>query len=325
MISHFDEDPRLGAAIFDVTLPDGRKEASAYPDVFIGAGTALRTAALRALPANSGGRGGRYLPADFFMQAEEYDLSFRLIAAGYSVQRFWDMPLMHLKAPGARIGQRTTHLDVRNNLYLLAKYLPEPLCHQFAADWLSRYWRMALNRDLEQPPHPIHGTHKQSFVRGANQGLQEWSHQRQGERHLLPPPAIERIFKFTEIEKRLARAKHSLGLQRIAFADFGKNMLPFYQASQSLGLTAVAVVDDPLSGEPGTVDYRGIPLIPLTAFREQQRSNNVEALILTTISPVHAARRIAALQRSLPGLPVIDLFTTRAATRLPRSQPSLSS
>jgi len=36
------------------------------------------------------------LPADFFMQAEEYDLSFRIWAAGFSVQRFWDMPLRDL-------------------------------------------------------------------------------------------------------------------------------------------------------------------------------------------------------------------------------------
>src|SRR6185436_11156667 len=74
MIRHFQDDPHLGAAVFDVTLPDGGKEASAYPDVFIGAGTALRGAALRAVASTS--RPGRgLLPADFFMQAEEYDLS----------------------------------------------------------------------------------------------------------------------------------------------------------------------------------------------------------------------------------------------------------
>jgi GT2 family glycosyltransferase len=159
MIDHFEADPTLGAAVFDVMLPDGSREGSAYPDVFIGAGTGLRNSALRQLAAEkqSGGRGGPLLPRDFFMQAEEYDLSFRLIAAGYSVQRFADLPLMHLKSPGARIGQRTTRLDVRNNLYLLAKYLPARLCHELAADWLSRYWRMALARDQRQSPDAAHG------------------------------------------------------------------------------------------------------------------------------------------------------------------------
>ncbi len=173
MRRHFQEDPRLGAAVFDVTLPDGSKEASAYPDVFIGAGTGLRRAAVEHQPD--------ILPADFFMQAEEYDLSFRLIAAGWSVQRFWDMPLMHLKTPGARIGQRTTRLDVRNNLILLARYVREGVCQQLAADWLSRYWWMAIKRDQRDAGRgPAgergEGKHQRAFSLGAWEGFKRWNH-----------------------------------------------------------------------------------------------------------------------------------------------------
>ena len=66
MVRHFQADPMLGAAVFTVTLPDGSRECSAYPDVFIGCGTGFRRRALE----QAGG-----LPEDFFMQAEEYDLS----------------------------------------------------------------------------------------------------------------------------------------------------------------------------------------------------------------------------------------------------------
>src|SRR3954463_2456354 len=60
MLRHFEADPRLGAAVCTVTLPDGSRECSAYPGVFIGCGTGFRAAALREV-------GG--LPEDFFMAA----------------------------------------------------------------------------------------------------------------------------------------------------------------------------------------------------------------------------------------------------------------
>src|SRR5215210_37290 len=42
MIRHFEADPSLGAAVFDIQLPDGSRECSAYPNVFIGCGTGFR-------------------------------------------------------------------------------------------------------------------------------------------------------------------------------------------------------------------------------------------------------------------------------------------
>ena len=313
MIRHFHDDPHLAAAVFDVALPDGTQEASAYPDVFIGAGTALRAAALKALPASgpgSGGRGGPLLPRDFFMQAEEYDLSFRLLAAGHSVQRFWDMPLLHLKTPNARIGHRTTRLDVRNNLYLLAKYLPEPLCHQFAADWLDRYWRMALQRDQNAAPGQPPRLHKKAFMQGAAEGLARWHQQRRGGLCLLPPTVIEKIFKFSAIEQRLHRAMQHFNLRRIAFADLGKNMLPFHRAAARLGLKVAAIVDhnlaDPVNAASN--DYRGIRLMNEPTFRTATLAAPVDALVLTAVSPVHARRRASALRRVF-SVPVLDLFS----------------
>src|SRR5437762_11002823 len=116
MIEHFRNDPALGAAVFTVTLPDGSRECSAYPDVFIGCGTGFRRAALDQV-------GGS--PDDFFMQAEEYDLSLRLLDAGWSVRTFDDLHVTHLKTPGARYSERVTQFDVRNNLVLVARYFPE--------------------------------------------------------------------------------------------------------------------------------------------------------------------------------------------------------
>jgi glycosyltransferase involved in cell wall biosynthesis len=310
MVRHFQDDANLGAAEFDVMLPDGRKEASAYPDVFIGAGTALRGAALREL---AGGRrpGRGLLPADFFMAAEEYDLSFRLVAAGWSVQRFWDMPLLHLKAPGARIGQRITQLDVRNNLWLLARYVPEPWCTELAADWLARYWRMALQRDEAGG-----GEHRAAYLRGAASGLSQWRTQRGSGELLLPTEALERIFRFEAIRQRLARAKEAGEWKRIAFGDWGKNLLAYYRAACELDLEVAAVVDGNLAGdteaaESAPVEYRGVPVIDTASFLRMQEP--VDAVVVTAMARVHAERRAGELRRTLR-LPVVDLFSPGGRT-----------
>lgn len=302
MVRHFQDDPGLGAAVFDVTLPDGRKEASAYPDVFIGAGTALRGTALRNLIG--GHRPGRgLLPADFFMQVEEYDLSFRMLAAGWTVQRFWDMPLMHLKTPGARIGRRTTQLDVRNNLWLLARYIPDPLCCELAADWLARYWRMAAGRDRTGGSQ-----HRAAFLRGTAAGLRHWSQQRSGGSTLLDDETLETIFKFRSIHRRLARAKDQLGLTRIAFGDWGKNILAYYRAARDLNLDITAVIDGNLAAHAGEspVEYRGVPVLDEAAFRNLP--SPADAIVVTAMSRVHAERRAAELRRTM-GSAVLDLFS----------------
>ena len=97
MIAYFESDPRLGAATFTVTLPDGARECSAYPDVFIGCGTGVRRTAID----QTGG-----LPDDFFMQAEEYDLSLRLLDAGWRIRGFDALRVLHLKTPTARVSLR---------------------------------------------------------------------------------------------------------------------------------------------------------------------------------------------------------------------------
>jgi GT2 family glycosyltransferase len=287
MLEHFRNDPALGAAVFDVMLPDGTREGSAYPDVFIGAGTALRKEVLERVGL---------LPAEYFMQAEEYDLSFRILAAGFSIRRFADMPLRHLKTPGARVTQRTTRLDVRNNLYLLAKYVPAPLCFSLAADWLARYWMMARMRDAELPG----GEHQRAYLAGAAEGLARWSAQRKRGRR-LKPAALETIFKFQQIQDCLAGAQRRHRLQRIILADFGKNMLAYFRAANRLGIQIVAICDDQLGG-PGK-EYRGVPIRRFLEVADLA----VDAWVSSNMSPTQAPRRVAQLRNCVRS-PVIDLF-----------------
>jgi GT2 family glycosyltransferase len=305
MMKHFEADPTLGAAVFTITLPNGARECSAYPNVFIGCGTGFRRTALEQV-------GG--LPEDFFMQAEEYDLSLRLLAAGFEIQTFDDLHVTHLKSPTARASERVTQFDVRNNLVLITRYFPLKWVLPFAKDWLRRYRLIALAKG-----------HELAYYKGLIGGL--WRTLRPSNRRPVDEATFEKLVKLNETEVRLARAVEEHDLKRVLFIDFGKNMLPYYLAAKKCGLEIVAIADERLSAGEGTrgeeVDdggirivrgskraaerqYRGIPILKDAACR----GLSFDAAIVSNLSPVHAAQRRNAWR--IPGggatRLVIDLF-----------------
>jgi GT2 family glycosyltransferase len=302
MIRHFDARPKLGAAVFTITLPNGDRECSAYPNVFIGCGTGFRRTALEQV-------GG--LPGDFFMQAEEYDLSLRLLAAGYDIQTFDDLHVTHLKSPTARTNERVTQFDVRNNLVLITRYFPRKWVLPFAKDWLRRYRLIAHAKG-----------HELAYYKGLFGGL--FRTLRPSNRRPVDETTFERLVKLNETELRLARAVKEHNLKRVLFVDFGKNMLPFYLAAKKCGLEVVAIADQKLCAPEGSageeVDdggittvrgaksatdrrYRKIPILNDAACRQLQ----FDAAIVSNLSPVHAAQRRDAWRKSDTRL-VIDLF-----------------
>ncbi len=285
MIQHFESDARLGAAVFNITLPDGSQECSAYPNVFIGCGTGFRRRALQQV-------GG--LPTDFFMAAEEYDLSLRLLAAGWEVRRFEDLYVTHLKTSGTRFPERITELDVRNNLLLIARHFPRPWALSYAADWSYRYYLIAASKG-----------HLLPWLRGMSGGA--WAAMRTKARRPLDLRTFEKFSKIQETRRRLQEVQQRFGLNRILLLDFGKNMLAYYLAAKTCGLEIVAVADAKL-GSPGR-RYRDIPLIKDGAASRMKW----DAAIVSNLSPVHAAQRYSSWLAQTDR-PVIDLFAGRDAS-----------
>ena len=284
MIKHFEADSKLGAAVFTVTLPDGSRECSAYPNVFIGCGTGFRRHALE----QSGG-----LPEDFFMQAEEYDLSIRMLQAGWDIRTFDDLHVTHLKSPSARSAERTTQLDVRNDLVLITRYFPKRWVLPFVKDWLRRYRLIANSKG-----------HEFAYYKGLLSGLMRIM--RPSNRRAVDERTFEKLTKVNETELRMARAKKELGIQKVLFVDFGKNMLPYYLAAKKLGIEVVAISDDRL-GKHGR-RYRRIPIFDDSMCRRF----TFDAVIISNLSPVHAAQRRDAWRQHFESAgdmrPVIDLF-----------------
>ena len=263
MMHHFRADDRLGAAGFNIVLPGGGRECSAYPNVFIGCGVAFRREALREV-------GG--LDESLFMQAEEYDLSLRLLDANWRVKTFDDLYVVHLKTPTARRPSRTTRLDVRNNLVIAYRYFPERWLVPFMVSWMKRYWAIAKSKG-----------HRLAFVRGVIEGATRcMSHEN---RLPIREEAFEQFARVEELKIAMAAAKDQLDLRRVLFVDYGKNFLAYVLAAEACGLTIVAVADSNLSGVANKAE--GVPIVD----DESARLLSFDAVVVSNSSPVHASAR----------------------------------
>ncbi len=284
MIQYFEHNPKLGAAVFTITLPDGSRECSAYPNVFIGCGTGFRRQALLQV-------GG--LPTDFFMQAEEYDLSLRLLDAGWRVQTFDDLQVSHLKTPGARYSERVTQFDVRNNLVLLTRYFPEEWMLPFAMDWMKRYYMIASTKG-----------HTKAYLKGLVQGIAR-SITATG-RNPIAQSTFESFTRMESIQQKMRAAQTEFGLKQILFIDLGKNILPFYLAARTCNLEVLAIADPKLANTKN--HYRQIKIVDDAAASDLP----FDAAIISNLSPIHTANRQAVWQ-GLTNRPVLDFFTTHPA------------
>jgi len=238
---------------------------------------------------------------------------WRLVAAGYDIRTFDDLHVMHLKSPTARSSERVTMFDVRNNLVLITRYFPRKWVIPFAKDWLRRYRLIAVGKG-----------HELAYYKGLIGGLARTL--RPGNRRPVNAATFEKLVKLNETELRLARAVQEHNLQRILFVDFGKNMLPYYLAAKKCGLEIVAIADEKLGTPAGSgpieIDDGGITRPARGAKQRRYRripilrdeacgSLTFDAVIVSNLSPVHAAQRRNAWRARLLGHDtrlVIDLF-----------------
>jgi len=270
MVERFGENPRLGAAGFTVHLPNGDREGAALPGVFVGCGVGFRADALRAV-------GG--LDRTFFMQAEEYDLCFRLASAGWDADVFDDLHVVHLKTDKARRSERTTYYDVRNNLRVLGRYVPRPHYRAMREDVIERYRFLSENAD-----------HGEAFDRGIADGKRlAWSERRTHRRFRLTPEAFEKFFKWKALEARMRRLR-STGVRRVLLADLGKHILGFHRAAAATGLQIAAIADDGFARAGRT--YRGIEILTV----QEAIIRSFDAIVVSNLASVHAARTRYRLQ-----------------------------
>lgn len=262
----FDDDRSLGCLGLSVRLPDGRHECAALPDVFVGAAAALRTSALRSI----GGWDER-----LFMQAEEYDLVFRLAAQGWTCAVAHDIAAEHRKSPCARAPRRRLYLDARNNIRIARAILPSPWRDRLARAYAQRY--IALGRAAGSA---------RAALAGVRAGLSA-----RIDRAPMHPIVFDRLFGPTRIQRDLLGLRQA-GARSVLLAPLGKNAPIYLHAAHEAGLRVVAVADDRFAD----ADMRWIEGARVCTVDASMRLP-FDAVVIADSAPVFAARALDEWRR----------------------------
>lgn len=124
----------VGAISAEITLSRGGREAGGLPEVFIGCGALIR----RDLFLDLGG-----YDAAFHFYAEEYDLSARMIRAGFRITRDARFTVEHRKVTAGRNMDLILRRLVRNNAWVEQRYAPDALRAGAIEHLIERYQAIA--------------------------------------------------------------------------------------------------------------------------------------------------------------------------------------
>ncbi len=127
--------PDVGAVGAEILLPDNSHEAGGLPEVLIGCGMACRREVFSRL--------GGY-DRSFHYYVEEYDLSARLIAAGYRIVHNFGFRVRHQKVAGGRNMDVILRNLVRNNCWTTLRYAPDGERSREILNTIRRYGRIAV-------------------------------------------------------------------------------------------------------------------------------------------------------------------------------------
>ncbi len=282
MVRAFERDPRLGAVAFRVRLPGGGEQSVGTHCVFQGCGVGFRTALLR--------RVGGY-PRGFVFGAEEYDISFRILAAGYRVAWFRRLEVVHRLSGRNRSFDRQLAFLLRNNLWLWMRYLPPAAGLRECARLVERYFCIAAKEGAWA-----------GFRRGLAMGPAALLRGLLG-RPKLSPAVQEEILARERVGRGLAELRRRLGPVRLGLVSSSRDLRYYIQAARRAGLEPGAVYDDLMASCRRRL--AGVPILPFQALSESR----VQVLVIASPSPgsiINTRRRLAGLGLDLP---VVDFFT----------------
>lgn len=286
-VMYMQQHRRVGAVGGKVILPDGTEDAAALPIVMPACALCVRRDAFLSI-------GG--FCNDFFRQAEEYDLIFRLLMYGWDVRRLEWLVFRHDKVLTSRSNALIQHMDLRNNLVLAARFLPPALRREYRRDWLRRYIALA-KYDGEDDRQG----------RAIVEARRAISHEARSGRKVLDPALVEVIFQHRRQEQLVRQWAKTHGVHRVLIADYTKNIYATWQACQASGLEVTAVCDNHRAYQGKY--YRDVPIIT----DDLVASQHTDGIVLSNINPAHVDRRAEQLAGRFGGsLPILQLWHSGA-------------
>lgn len=274
----------VAAVVGRVVLPDGSLEACAMPAVMLSGAVCFR----RSVAVSH----GQFRP-EFFRKAGEYDVSFRLWQAGYRVERFEDIVYRHDKVLSGRSRAFAHRMDLRNNLILCARYLPEPWRSVYWEDWSHRY-RAIASAD--------------GCIWSVRQALMEarvWSvREKLKGRQILRDDVIETIFEHRRQAGLIGDWSARERIGRVLIADYAKTLHATWRGCRQAGLEVIGIADN--GSAFGGLDYRGTTIASDLAWQRE----SIDGIVVANINPAQVERRVAALRSWYAG-PILRLWEPR--------------
>jgi len=222
-------EPRPGGSAGGGHVLTARRESGGLPEVFVGCGVAIRREAWNSTARGSLSAG--YDPA-FGYYAEEYDLSARLLLAGWRIGFDRGFRVVHRKVSTGRDMDLILRRLVRNNVWTMARYAPAGARRRAIAGTIARYARIATLERAEL---------------GFGQGLGElaltlWRQPRRA----MPSVIWEHFTGLSAARGAVQMESARRPFRTAALVDEGKNAGVVLAALRELG---VRVVRDPHAAE----------------------------------------------------------------------------
>jgi len=233
MLKKFRDEPQIGAVGFRVQGKDGKEETCLLPTVFHGCACGFRKSAL----LKTGG-----YPSGFLYYGEEYDLAFRLHAAGYLIGVDADgCRAHHARDAAGRDKNRIVKLLVRNNSLLWMTFFPWRHVPAAVRDTLQRYARVAKKENAEGGFRQGLASIPHAFLRGLSQ------------RKRLDTKVFDRVTLVARV-REACRQFHGAQVREVVICGVGKFPSMWVRTIRSQGLRVSAFLERNPLWEGGLID-----------------------------------------------------------------------
>lgn len=274
--------PDSAAVVGKVVLPDGTGEGCAFPKVMLSGAVCIRRQVLLSV--------GGFRP-EFFRKAGEYDLSYRIWQAGWTIDRLEDVVYRHDKVMTGRSKPFAHRMDLRNNLILVERYLPSTLRGIYRADITQRYSALAREAGCGRAA-------RQARVEGFFWRIREAVSGRQ----TLSDEVIEELYGLDEQASAVRMWARRTKVRSVVIADFSKNLWATYNACKLAGLEVLAIADN--GGAFQGLRYRGVKVLPV----EEAMKRGAGGVVVSNMNPAQVGGKVEAVKKVFEG-PVLALYS----------------
>lgn len=280
-VARFAAEAGLGMLGGQVMLPCGGQDASAIPIVPPACAMVVRKRAFEAV--------GGFCPM-FFRQAEEYDVVFKMLSAGWDVVRDESLVFDHEKVSLSRQPARIAELDLINNLLLVDRHFPSSWRRELRQSWLRRYAVMVRSAFEKEG---MAGREADERIGAAIRQARALIAADRGSRGRRPMDErlVDQVFRMDEQVRALKAWRTQHDVHVVAIAGFTKTLAPVCRACKAAGLRIEAVVDK-------NVDFLGANVLDLPIIdAEEACIRTFMGVVVGEMSPV----RIGAAAEAVTG------------------------